>query len=125
MPNYRKNRINGAVTREMSDIIREIKDPRISDAFLTVSGAEVTGDLKYATVYYSTLAECDEKALRQGLKSAAPFMRRCLAERLNLRVTPELTFKRDDGVKHGADIAALLHKIHSEEKDGEVTDEQL
>ena len=114
MPKYRRDRINDAVTRELSEIVRDAKDPRISDFFITINSAQVTGDLKFATVYYSTLADTspdEEKELKKGLKSAAPFMRSRLAERLNLRVTPELTFKRDDGVKHGADISALLNKI--------------
>lgn len=122
MPKYRRDRINDAVTREFSEILRDTKDPRISDVFLTVNSVQVTGDLKFATVYYSTLIDISpdrEKELKQGLKSAAPFMRRCLAERLNLRVTPELSFKRDEGVKHGADISALLHKISEEHKAGE------
>lgn len=117
MPKYRRDRINDAVTRELSEIVRDAKDPRISDFFITINSAQVTGDLKFATVYYSTLSDTspdEEKELKKGLKSAAPFMRSRLAERLNLRVTPELTFKRDDGVKHGADISALLHKISEE-----------
>ena len=112
MPKYRRNRINDAVARELSEIIRDVKDPRISSAFITVCGAEVTGDLKYAKIFYSIIGEADEKELSRGLKSASPFIRRELALRLNLRNTPELNFVRDTGTRHGADIAELLHKIN-------------
>ena len=53
----------------------------------------------------------DEKELAKGLKSAVPFFRSQLAQRLNLRITPDITFVRDEGVKHGADISALLKQI--------------
>ena len=124
MPKYRRNRINDALAREASEIIRDIKDPRVSAFMLTVTGADVTGDLKYAKVFYSFLDESitpeEEKELRRGLKSAAPFVRRELAVRLNLRITPELSFVRDMGASHGAEIASLLNSI---KKDAPVTDD--
>ena len=116
MPKYRRNRINDAVSREICEILRDVKDPRISDSFVTVTGADVTADLKYAKVFYSIIGEADEKELARGLKSAAPFIRRELAARLNLRITPERSFFRDTGTRHGADIAELLHKISEERK---------
>ena len=116
MPKYRRNRINDAVSREICEILRDVKDPRISDSFVTVTGADVTADLKYAKVFYSIIGEADEKELARALKSASPFIRRELAARLNLRITPELSFIRDTGTRHGADIAELLHKISEERK---------
>ena len=62
-------------------------------------------------MFYSVYGECDEKELARGLKSAAPFVRSQLAERLNLRITPEITFVRDEGIRHGAEISAILKKI--------------
>lgn len=122
MPKYRRNRINDAVAREVSEIIRDVKDPRISGAFVTVTGADVTGDLKYAKIFYSIIGEADEKELSRGLKSASPFIRRELAVRLNLRMTPELNFVRDTGTRHGADIAELLHKIGESRVEASVED---
>ena len=120
MPKYRRNRINDAVARELTEILRDVKDPRISDAFVTITGADVTGDLKYAKIFYSIIGETDEKELSRGLKSAAPFIRRELAVRLNLRQTPELTFIRDNSVEHGAHISKLLDEVRPKENtDGE------
>ena len=116
MPKYRRNRINDAVSREICEILRDVKDPRISDSFVTVTGADVTADLKYAKVFYSIIGEADEKELARGLKSAAPFICRELAAWHNLRITPVLSFIRDTGTRHGADIAELLHKISEERK---------
>ena len=114
MAKYRKNKINGAFAEECARIVREVKDPRVSDVWITVINADVSADLKFAKVYYSVLGECDDRELAKGLKSAAPFIRSRLAERLNLRITPEITFIRDEGVKHGAEIAALLKSVEAD-----------
>jgi len=111
MAKYRQNRINDSVTQEVSEILREVKDPRVADALLTITSSDVTADLKYAKIYYSVYGEVDDKELAKGFKSVAPFVRSQLAKRLNLRITPELQFVRDHGVEHGADIAAILKTI--------------
>jgi ribosome-binding factor A len=107
---------------EVANILREVKDPRVKDAFVSITGAEVTADLKYAKIYYSALRG-DEKELSRGLRSSAPFIRSELARRLNLRMTPELTFIRDTSLAHGAHIASLLHKIEAESPSTEVESE--
>lgn len=117
MAKYRKNRINDAVTVECAQIIREIKDPRVSGVMITVMNSDVSADLKFAKIYYSVLGECDEKELKKGLRSAVPFVRSQLASRLNLRITPELTFVRDEGVKHGAEISKILREISEKSVD--------
>lgn len=130
MAKYRKNRINDAMTAECAQIVREIKDPRVSGVMITVMNSDVSADLKFAKIYYSVFGECDEKELAKGLRSAVPFVRSQLAQRLNLRITPELTFVRDEGVKHGAEISRLLHEIAKDaapaaqdDEDGEDDDE--
>jgi ribosome-binding factor A len=111
MAKYRKNKIDGAFAEECAQIIREVKDPRVACEMISIMNADVSADLKFAKVYYSVYGECDEKELAKGLKSAVPFFRSQLAQRLNLRITPDITFVRDEGVKHGADISALLKQI--------------
>lgn len=127
MAKYRKNKIDGAFAEECARIVREVKDPRVAGVMITVMNADVSADLKFAKVYYSVLGECDEKELAKGLKSAVPFMRSQLAQRLNLRITPEITFIRDEGVKHGAEISAILKSIEADlanrERDGEAEDD--
>ncbi|MBQ8641767.1 MAG: 30S ribosome-binding factor RbfA [Clostridia bacterium] len=117
MPKYRRSRINESVTEEVSAILREVKDPRVAGAMLTITGSDVTADLKFAKIYYSVYGEFtdeEEKDLKKGLKSVSSFIRSQLAQRLNLRITPELSFVRDNGVKHGADIAAILKTLENE-----------
>lgn len=114
MPKYRRNRINESVTEEVSAILREVKDPRVAGTLMTITGSDVTADLKFAKIYYSIYGELtaeEEKELKKGLRSVSPFIRSQLASRLNLRITPELSFIRDDGAKHGAEIAAILKTL--------------
>ena len=110
MANYRRGRINDEMQKELAMVLREVKDPRVSDAFLSITAVDVTADLKYAKVYYSAMTG-DKKEIAKGLKSSAGYIRRQLAQRLNLRMTPELTFYEDQSIAHGAHISKLLGSI--------------
>ena len=110
MANYRRGRINDEMQKTLAEIIREVKDPRVSEAFVSITGADVTPDLKYAKIYYSALRG-DKKEVYLGLKSSAGFIRRMVAQRMNLRATPEFTFVEDASIAHGAHIASLLNSI--------------
>jgi ribosome-binding factor A len=110
MAKYRRDRINDEMRREMMDILRKVKDPRVQDAFVSVTAVDCTADLKYAKIYYSALRG-DEKKLAKGLKAATGFIRRELAAGLNLRITPELTFVRDSSITYGAHISSILNTL--------------
>lgn len=118
MANYRRGRINDEVQKALSEILREVKDPRVSSAFISITGADVTPDLKYAKIYYSLLgADGDkekEKKVADGLKSSNGYIRRSLARALDLRQTPELTFVLDRSGANGAYISSLLHKVETD-----------
>ena len=121
MANYRRGRINDEMQKELSYILRELKDPRVKDAFISITAVEATGDLKYAKVYYSAMMG-DKKEVAKGLKSSAGYIRRELAQRLNLRMTPELSFYEDHSIAHGAHISKLLSGIEISEDDGDTDD---
>ena len=110
MANYRRGGINDEMKKELSQVLREVKDPRVSDAFISITSVEVTGDLKFAKVYYSAMMG-DKKEVAKGLKSSAGYIRREIARRLNLRMTPEFTFCEDHSIEHGARISKLLNGI--------------
>ena len=118
MGKYRRNRINEEMQKEMMNILRGVKDPRVQDAFMSVTAVDVTPDLKYAKIYYSFL-NGDEKELKTGLKAATGYIRRELARTLNLRITPELTFLRDTSITYGAHIASILNGLEISEPDPE------
>ena len=110
MANYRRGRINDEMQKTLAEILREVKDPRVSGAFVSVTGVDVTPDLKFAKVYYSAL-QGEKKEVYLGLKSSAGFIRRMVAQRMNLRVTPEFTFVEDNSIAYGAHISSLLNSI--------------
>ena len=107
---YRRDRINESVAHELNDIIRGVKDPRVSDNFVTVNAADVTGDLKTAKIYFGCITG-DPEEVKKGLKSATGYLRRELAVRLNLRNTPELVFFHDSSAENGAKISGILKEL--------------
>lgn len=123
MAQYRQDKINDRLTQEMAEILREIKDPRINGVFISVTGVECTPDFKYAKVYYSILGEHDPKEVAAGLKSASGFIRHELAQRVNLRITPELRFVYDESLERGDRISRLFKAIEEKEKPSDDTDD--
>ena len=112
MANNRLGRINEEIMRELSAIIRTLKDPRVSGAMVSITRVEATPDMRYAKVYVSVLGDAGAmKDCIRGLKSAAGFLRRELSSRLTLRYTPELTFSPDDSITYGAHIMELLEGL--------------
>ncbi len=121
MAKYRQGRINEEIQREMTSILRRVKDPRVSDAFISITAADCTPDLKYAKIYYSALSG-DAKEIAKGLKAATGFIRRELARSLNLRITPELTFLADSSISYGAHIASILEGLEISPEEDDETD---
>ena len=116
MAKYRQDRINDQMQKELMSILRRVKDPRVQDAFLSVTAVDCTSDLKYAKIYYSALRG-DAKEIAKGLKAATGFIRRELAHSLNLRITPELSFLQDSSITYGAHIASILNNLEISEPD--------
>ena len=114
MAKYRRGRINDAVAQELAIALTEVREPKVVDNFVSITRAEVAPDLKYATVYYSCLA--DWQAAAEGLRTCTGMLRHHLATTLNLRITPELNFVKDGSIEHGARIAKLLDEINSDTK---------
>ena len=109
MPSNRIGRINEEIQRELSALIRTVKDPRVADAgVISVTAVETTQDLKYAKILVSVLDKSASAQALKGLKSASGYLRRELGRALDLRNTPELTFVRDDSIDHGARILDML-----------------
>jgi len=112
MPNNRIGRINSDIVRTLAVLMSEIKDPRVAQGMITVTGAEVTADLKYCKVYLSVHGLENESSFKRGVKSSAGWLRKELARRLNLRSTPELTFVLDNSIARGAHINSILSSLN-------------
>lgn len=116
MSKYRRGRINDAVAEELAIALREVRDPRIVNNFVSITRAEVAPDLRNATVYYSCLE--NDAEVREGLGKVTGILRHHLATALNLRITPELYYVKDGSMEHGAKIASILKDLGFG-KDGE------
>ena len=116
MAKHRIERVNEEVKKELADIIRNLKDPRIPE-LVSVIRVEVTSDFRYAKAYISTLGtkEDIENAVR-GLTAAAGYIRREIGSRINLVYTPEFRFVADDSILPGAHISKLLTDIEDGQK---------
>ena len=113
MPNYRMDRTGEDIMRELTAILRTVKDPRVSGTLLSIVRVDVTRDLSYATVYVSSMDGLESaKEAVKGLKSAAGYMRRELGYALSLRHTPELRFVADDSIAYSAKLSETLHSLH-------------
>ncbi len=111
MANYKTNRMAEDIKRELTAILRELKDPRI-DKMLTVVRADLSGDMSVCKVYVSSLGGMEKtNESVQGLKSASGFIRRELFHRLQMRKSPELTFIADNSIERGAEISRKLNDI--------------
>lgn len=109
MANNRMGRINEEIQRELSALLPQVKDPRVT-GMISVTAVETTPDLHYAKVFISVLDKTGGKDLLKGLKSAGGWLRRELGRNLDLRHTPELTFVLDDSIDKGAHILELLRE---------------
>ena len=122
MASNRINRINEDLQREISALIRTLKDPRVQQSMVSVTKVEATGDLRWAKVYISVLDKEKSKETLKGLRSAGGFMRREIASRMHLRYTPELVFEEDQSMEYGARMFDLLRSLEAKEEkheDGE------
>ena len=121
MAGYRRERVNEEVGRIVNETIMTIKDPRVSPHIITITHCDVSGDLKFAKIYFSVLNATHEeiKEVKTGLYSAAGYIRKRLAEILNMRSTPELHFEYDDLVEKGDRVFELLKQEEDKRKQKE------
>ena len=123
MAGHRLERTTEDIKRELTAIFRELKDPRVQQAFISIIRVDVTNDLSYCTVYVSAMEGLDRaNEAVKGLKSAAGFIRRELSHRLKLRYVPQLIFKATDSIEYSANISRILNDLDI--PDGEVDEDE-
>ena len=121
MASHKIERTTEDIRRELTAIFRELKDPRVTGAFLSIVRVEVTNDLSYCTVHVSAIEGLDRaKEAVKGLRSAGGYIRRELGHRLRLRHVRELIFTATDSIEYSAHISRVLNSLDiSESEDGE------
>lgn len=111
--------INQEIQKELSSLLRNVKDPRVQDCMISVTRVETTPDLRYAKVYVSFLQEEKAADAMKGLKSAGGYLRRELGRALQLRYTPELMWALDDSITYGAKMLELINSLEVGHDDDE------
>jgi ribosome-binding factor A len=107
----RQDKVAEAIRQEASMIIHDkLKDPRLG--FITITNVEVTQDLRYAKIFFSVLGNDDAYAkTKVALDSAVGFVRKLIAQRLNLRFAPEIAFYEDRSTEYSVRIEEVLNEI--------------
>lgn len=111
MASNRIGRINEEIQKELSALLRNLKDPRVQDTMISITHVETTPDLRYAKIYVSFLQEERARDALKGLKSAGGYLRRELGQSLQLRYTPELVWEQDDSITYGARMLKLIGSL--------------
>lgn len=111
MASNRIGRINEEIQKELSTLLRNLKDPRVQDTMISITHVETTPDLRYAKIYVSFLQEERAQDALKGLKSAGGYLRRELGQSLQLRYTPELVWEQDDSITYGAKMLKLIGSL--------------
>jgi ribosome-binding factor A len=111
MASNRINRINEEIQKELSSLLRTLKDSRVQDTMISITRVETTPDLRYTKVYVSFLQEERANDAMKGMKSAAGYLRRQLAQNLQLRYAPEIVWALDDSITYGAKMLKLINSL--------------
>jgi len=107
----RRDRVAEAIRKEASVIIHdELKDPRLG--FVTITAVEMASDLRFAKIFFSVLgSEEERRKTKEALDSALGFIRKLIAERINLRLAPEIIFREDESIEQSIRIEQVLNEI--------------
>ena len=112
MAGYRINRITSDIKLCLSELLREVKDPRVSK-MLSIVKLDVSGDMSYATVYVSAIegSEKTAESVKALNKNAGGYLRRELGARMKLRKVPELRFVADNSIENSAHISRIIESF--------------
>lgn len=121
---HRSTRVAEAIKEEVGSILLfRMKDARVPTERVSVVNVEVSGDLRHATIFISVLGDEDvQQEALEGLISAQGFVRSELGKAIKLRSTPEVHFRLDHSLEHGANMLALINKISQEREEAENRD---
>jgi ribosome-binding factor A len=119
MTTRRQEQLSELIAHELRDLIRTMmKDPRVG--FASITEVELSADLRHAKVFVSVFGTPEEQqATMRALEHGSGFLRHELAQRLQIRYTPEIVFRLDESIARGARILQLIHEIEAESQHAE------
>ena len=123
MASHKLGRTTEDIKRELTAVLRELKDPRVANTMLSIVRVEVSRDLSYCKVYVSAMEGFDKaKEAVKGLKSASGYIRREVGSRLTLRHVPEMSFEATDSIEYSANISHILSGLSIKEDEDDAAD---
>lgn len=115
MSSIKIKRIESELCKVISEILLEEARDKLMHT-IVITGAEVSSDLSYAKVYFTSLSEVESSDLEKEMEEASPFIRSVVAEKMDLRHTPKLKFVYDTSIAYGSHIESILSKLHEKEE---------
>ena len=110
----RMARVNELVHETLADELERLSDPQLG--FVTLTGVEVSSDLRHATVYYSVLGAAEQhEETRRALRRASPHLRAVLGRQVRLKYLPELVFREDPAIAQGQRVEDIIRSLHDGE----------
>ncbi len=120
MASHRMGRTTEDIKRELTAILRELKDPRVANSMISIVRVEVSNDLSYCKVFVSAMEGLDKaKEAVKGLKSASGYIRHEIGSRLTLRHVPSMIFEATDSIEYSANISRILGELDIKEDEDE------
>jgi ribosome-binding factor A len=109
--NWRQDQLSEVISRELSDLLRtRLKDPRVG--FASITAVDLSADLRHAKVFVSVMGdEQEQRATLAALHHASGYLRHELAQRLTVRYTPDISFRLDQSIAHGAHLLDLINQV--------------
>ena len=116
MASIKIERLNHLIQQEISVILmEEVRDEDLK--FVTITDCDTSSDYSYCKVYFTVLEEDKKDVVLEALEGASSFIRSKLAERIDIRHTPELKFIYDTSIAYGEHIEKIINQIHEDEKE--------
>ncbi len=116
MSDIKIKRIASQIAKEVSDILQnESRDYNFKT--VTITGASVTSDLSFAKVYFTLINDEDKQKVQKELNEAAGFIRKEIAERIEVRHTPKISFYYDESIEYGNNIERIIKNLHEEKEE--------
>ena len=114
MASHKINRVESDITRVIGEaILSESRDKILKN--ITITGASVSKDLGYAKIYFTSILDMEHEKIEKEVNEASGFLRTEIANKLNLRHTPKLTFVYDNSIEYGNRIEKIIKEMHENE----------
>ena len=120
----RTDRISEQIRRDLSELLRQVKDPRVADLLplVTITDVEITPDYSHAKVFYTLMTSSDLDTTQHALERAAGFMRSEVARRIKLFTVPQLHFVYDHSIERGVHMTQLINQVAQDDAASRVDD---